>query len=133
MAIVLNAQQRVLSTIVATAGLLVVALNDPASSGFFPPCIFLKLTGFECPGCGSTRCLHQLLHGNVKEALDLNLLAVIALPWLLWRFGHWLFGKTITRPKLDYKIIAMFGIVIVTFGILRNTGIDSLSFLAATE
>lgn len=33
------------------------------------PCLFHTLTGFYCPGCGGTRALAALLHGNLAESL----------------------------------------------------------------
>ncbi len=129
----LSARYRVLGAVAGACGLAVIGLNDPATSEIFPPCVFLSLTGFECPGCGSTRCLHQILNGNLREAFDLNMLTVIALPWVLWRFGRWLLGRPITHSRVDYRVIAMVGVVVVTFGVLRNTDIASLAFLAATE
>jgi len=45
---------------------------DPTTAGFFPPCMFRKLTGLLCPGCGTTRALHHLLHGDVGAAFALN-------------------------------------------------------------
>lgn len=59
---------------------------DPARVSFFPPCPFKLLTGLECPGCGSQRCLHQLLHGHVRQAFGYNPLLVLALPYLLIGF-----------------------------------------------
>ena len=44
----------------------------PGAYRFYPPCIFYAVTGLLCPGCGTTRALHQLLHGNVAEAFRLN-------------------------------------------------------------
>jgi hypothetical protein len=59
---------------------------NPATVTFFPPCPFLLLTGLPCPGCGSQRCLHQLLHGHVVDAFALNPLLVLSLPYLLIGF-----------------------------------------------
>src|SRR5215467_1289585 len=56
---------------------------DPGHTGFFPICPFRALTGFTCPGCGSTRALHQLLHGNFSAAFKLNPLFLIGLPFLI--------------------------------------------------
>jgi hypothetical protein len=53
---------------------------NPAGSGMYPPCPFHALTGLDCPGCGTLRALHQLLHGNVKGAFFYNPLAVLLLP-----------------------------------------------------
>ena len=52
---------------------------DPAAMPF-PRCLFRTLTGLECPGCGSQRALHALLHGRTAEAIALNPLLAVALP-----------------------------------------------------
>jgi hypothetical protein len=57
------------STVLAIWGLLVagavyVFSFEPGKTGFFPLCPFRLLTGLTCPGCGSTRAMHQLLHGS---------------------------------------------------------------------
>lgn len=127
----LGLRYRMLSTGAGAIGLAVVALNDPASSGLFPPCVFLKLTGFECPGCGSTRCLHQLLNGNLGEAVNLNLLSVVALPWLVWRYAQWLIGKSPIGRPVNYRILATIGLLVVGFGILRNLDGTFFASLAA--
>src|SRR5262249_54935902 len=56
----------------------------PASGSFYPPCLFHALTGLHCPGCGSTRCLHALLHGDLRQAAAYNVLLLLALPFLGW-------------------------------------------------
>lgn len=56
---------------------------DPSRVSFFPPCPFRLLTGLECPGCGSQRCFHQLMHGNVRQAYHHNPLMVISLPYVV--------------------------------------------------
>jgi hypothetical protein len=44
----------------------------PVTTAFYPQCTFRQLTGFDCPGCGSTRALHALLHGRFAEAFRFN-------------------------------------------------------------
>lgn len=53
---------------------------DPATAGFYPPCLFSALFGRECPGCGSLRAVHQMLHGNLAAAWALNKPIVVGLP-----------------------------------------------------
>ena len=52
---------------------LIAAIN-PSEHRVFPGCPFLTLTGYQCPGCGSQRALHQLIHGNIVQAVALNFL-----------------------------------------------------------
>lgn len=68
--------------IVVIVGIIYFAL-DPMSNRFMPKCIFHELTGWQCPGCGSQRMLHAILHGNVKEAWHHNALLLILLPMLI--------------------------------------------------
>lgn len=37
-----------------------------------PQCLFKRLTGYDCPGCGTQRALHALLHGHFAEAWHYN-------------------------------------------------------------
>lgn len=60
------------AALVIAAGAWVVRTFPPAAYGFYPRCVFHELTGLDCPGCGSTRALHQLLHGHVSAAFHFN-------------------------------------------------------------
>ncbi len=53
---------------------------DPATARFYPPCLITAIFGRECPGCGSLRAAHQLLHGNLAAAWALNKPIVVGLP-----------------------------------------------------
>lgn len=67
----------------AAGAALVLSRLDPfARNSGLPPCPVHALTGLYCPGCGSTRCLHALLHGDLPLALAMNPLLVISLPLL---------------------------------------------------
>lgn len=47
-----------------------------------PRCPFLQLTGWQCPGCGSLRGIHALLHGDLGRVLQLNVMLIPALLYL---------------------------------------------------
>lgn len=54
------------------AGAWILFTFPPAAHSFYPRCVFRTVTGLECPGCGSTRALHALLHGRIGEAFRFN-------------------------------------------------------------
>lgn len=61
----------VIAPVVAT-GAALLYLFDPTTAHFFPPCPLRAITGFQCPGCGTTRALHALLHGQFAAAFAFN-------------------------------------------------------------
>jgi hypothetical protein len=97
---------------------------DPARSALYAPCPFHLLTGLYCPGCGSLRALHQLLHGHLRTAWGLNPLLVVALPFLGYCFLSYVMGGLRGRSLLAFfvpaiVIWAFLGAVLV-FWVLRN-------------
>ena len=60
--------------IIACIGAVIVKKYNPEEHSFFIPCIFYKLTGIKCAGCGMTRAIHNLLNGRIKEAIWYNLM-----------------------------------------------------------
>jgi hypothetical protein len=62
----------VIAVVLGVAGAWVLYTYPPVTSGFYPQCTFRQVTGLDCPGCGTTRALHALLHGRVGEAFRFN-------------------------------------------------------------
>jgi hypothetical protein len=108
----------------AAGGLSVIYLLDPSSSDLYPPCPFLSLTGFYCPGCGTLRALHQLTLGHPVAALDLNPLMVLLLPFVAYFLAsHAMLAVTgrplrkfFVRPALIWTLLG----VILVYWLLRN-------------
>jgi hypothetical protein len=107
---------------------------DPATSGLFPPCPLHYLTGWYCPGCGSLRALHQLLHGNLSAAWALNPLTVVLLPFLVYGLAshalNEIRGRHLPRLFLPAVWIRALCAVIILFGIARNIPLHPFDWLA---
>lgn len=67
------------SIVIFVLGLIYYKFN-PGNIAIFPKCPFLLLTGLKCPGCGSQRAIHCLLHLDIQGALMYNFLLVASLP-----------------------------------------------------
>jgi Protein of unknown function (DUF2752) len=92
----------------------VVFFFNPSTHGFYPVCAFHALTGLNCPGCGMTRALYALLHGNFPVALKDNALLVLALLALAVKAGHFILQKIKNQPatfnlspKLLWPLLAL--------------------------
>lgn len=48
------------------------ASHNPYREALFPPCILLHYVGIQCPGCGGTRAMFSLLHGDVAASIAMN-------------------------------------------------------------
>ena len=107
------------------AGATYLWIFEPGRSGFFPACPFRLLTGFACPGCGSTRGMHALIHGDVLTAFKFNPFLVLALPFLIYvllrHTNSVLRNQPINRNRLNAKYIWVLFVVILGFWIFRNT------------
>lgn len=98
---------------------------DPGNSMYAPKCTFYYLTGLYCPGCGSQRALHALLHGHIGAAFGYNPLLILMLPYLLLglfvNIYTYLTGIPVrwTIFYNRYIIWIIFGIITI-FWILKN-------------
>lgn len=96
---------------------------DPTTSAVFPRCTFLSLTGYKCPGCGSQRAIHALLHGDVVSAFRYNALLLVAIPWIaLCLYAE---GQRIRNPRLYARLNAplliwLFLAILLLWWLLRN-------------
>ena len=109
----------------AATACAVVLRFPPGSPGAnrLPKCLFHEWTGLYCPGCGGTRALYALLHGDLKTSLHNNLLLIPA-------------GLTATaliatpRIGLCRPVAIAIIVVVVGFTVLRNIPCEPFTALA---
>lgn len=96
---------------------------NPEQYAFFPKCPFLQLTGWECPGCGSQRALHDLLHGEIASAFYHNALLVISIPFITlllvaqaWAQKYPKFHNSLNSTRVIWGCF----VVIMAWWLLRN-------------
>ncbi len=116
--------------------ILVYYFINPSTS-FFIPCPMYYFTGFYCPGCGSQRAIHLLLHGDIIGAFRFNPLMVLTIPIMVYGVGitaaNWIFG-TSYRLLLFYSKVFIFGYfgLAILYWILRNLPFYPFNLLAPT-
>jgi hypothetical protein len=114
--------------LVVGAGAL--AAIDPSAAPL-PGCPFHALTGLDCPGCGLTRGLHQLLRGHPLAALDHNVLLAVLVPVAIWA-GLARTGASLPRPRPLHGRATMVVLgLLALFAILRNLPLPGAGWLAA--
>ena len=119
---------------VGIVGALVLYNVDPRNPSSYPVCPFLGLTGCYCPGCGTLRALHQLLHGNLLTAMGYNPLAVLSLPFIAYSLAaSALRAFPLPAPKpvfMPSKLIWGLFAAVIAFWALRNVPYEPFSLLA---
>lgn len=106
----------------AATGPILFVVN-PATSPLFPPCPLRWATGWLCPGCGSLRAMHQLLHGEVAAAFALNPLMLMLLPLTIFLLAQHL--VSVLRPRAFERALpatAVWALLLltVTYAVARN-------------
>jgi hypothetical protein len=72
-----------LAPLAAAAALATLYFFSPEGYWLYPQCLFRQLTGFDCPGCGSLRSVHHLLHGEFTTAFRFNPFLYVLVPVLV--------------------------------------------------
>lgn len=107
----------------ACAALVLLYRYEPGGL-LYPSCWVHSLTGLLCPGCGATRALHALLHGQFTRAADFNALIVLLAPagmvWLLFFLYRALRYNRIRPPVIPSRVLAGGLLAAAMFAVLRN-------------
>lgn len=99
--------------------------NPASENELFLSCPSKTIFGLNCPGCGSQRMVHSLLHLDFKSAFSYNPLLFVSLPFvviIVFKFISNLLFDTQYRIKLLYKnwfIFSLFALLTV-YTIVRN-------------
>ena len=95
-----------------------------ARHGIGVPCLFLKLTGFQCPGCGNTRAALALLRLDATAAFGYNPLFLLEFFYLLWVLFHccksYLKGGRFSYTSPALWLDAAILVVLLAWWVLRN-------------
>jgi hypothetical protein len=113
-------------TLVAT----ILLLFSPENYNFYPHCPIREYLHLQCPGCGATRALAALLHGHLAEAMHLNALVTLLLPfgatYGILCYYRFLFDKPQRWPQPPPAAIYSTLAIAVVFTFLRNLSLSSL-------
>jgi hypothetical protein len=113
------------------AGSGVLYTFSPTEHHFYPICVFHALTGWQCPGCGGTRALYQLLHLHVGEALHYNALvtviAPLALTWFVFWYASVVFRGYSPGLRVSRPVTVCLYLVVLFFAAARNGVFSFLS------
>ena len=124
----------VLLGLAALPCLAMVYARNPEEPGYYPPCVFYALTGLHCPGCGTLRAVHQLLHGNLITAFGYNPYTMLALPVIGYAFLSALllttYGKRLPTVFVHPALIWGLLVAVLSFWVLRNVPVYPFTVLA---
>lgn len=80
------------------------------------PCLFHQVTGFYCPGCGGTRAVRYLLHGQLGESLFYNPVVLYGAVVLGAEAVTWILSKALKKPGLylaRYNLFLLIGLAVL--------------------
>lgn len=118
--------------VIGAVAALVYFVLDPTKVAIFPTCLFHQVTGWDCPGCGAQRALHQLLHGHLIAAIRLNAMFVVSLPLFGW-VGFRYVVRSLRREPLcpNSRWWSVYVAAWIIFGIARNLPFSVCQWFAA--
>ncbi|MCU1250138.1 MAG: hypothetical protein JWQ49_3167 [Edaphobacter sp.] len=128
---ILTARSRSADTLRAAVPPAIIALTatllllfPPAQYSFYPRCPIHELLHLQCPGCGATRSIAAMLRGDFAEAMNLNGLVTLLLPFAAV-YGILCYTRLLQRKPLCWpqppSVILYTALSVATlFTIIRN-------------
>jgi hypothetical protein len=98
-------------------------VNPNVADNPYPRCLLKSMTGIDCPGCGGTRAVYSLLHGDVAGAADHNVLVFLVLPvlaYLVTRFVLARFDVELPAVRMTRSLAWAMVAVTLVFSLVRN-------------
>ena len=86
---------------------------NPETTSYYPRCPFYALTGLQCPGCGTLRGLHALMHLHLADAWRFNPGMVVSIPVI----GSFLLFPRLCKNVFVGKTVL---VTILVWWIVRN-------------
>lgn len=91
-------------------------------TGLAIPCLFRKITGWLCPGCGITTLLLSLAAFDFTGAYQANPFLFLTGPLILAELGYYFFLQ-LRRKKLpawNNTLLIIYCCALCLFGVMRN-------------
>lgn len=109
-------------TLAVAAGVLVIYGIFVRATGIAIPCVFHRITGLQCPGCGSTRMLSAILRLDLKGAYDANPFLLVTSPFLAFEviYEFILPHDNLRFKRVNNVLLIIYCAALIIFGILRN-------------
>lgn len=119
---------RVLAVVLGLCAACLVAVllyHAGPSAPWFPGCLFHRVTGLDCPGCGMTRAAYSSLHGRWGEAFRFNPVGMVLFPAALLGIAleliGWMRGKPLPpRFRVGGRWAWVIAGALLVFWIVRN-------------
>ena len=126
--------QVIAALLVAVAGAVTLYAVAPGGDSYYPRCLLYVTTGWYCPGCGSLRAFHALLHGRFAEAVDLNAWTMLVLPFGIAYCARQFYTAVRYDRYWTSRAVTAVAFVLLAaglaFGVARNLPVHALAWLA---
>lgn len=118
--------------LIALASAVVFYFDPRQPHYFFPGCVFHRLTGLFCPGCGATRALHDLVHGDIVGAWAMNpFFVIVVAAGLFLGFDRWTGRRAALAGARKFILDGRgWAVFVIAFMVARNLPWLPFSLLA---